>query len=182
MRNAYLPFTLTVQELKGKLRANICLSVLSVALGIALGAVFFYAGLQKHYAPAEFAEAVMAYRLIPQGMTGYVAAILPWVELTAGFFLVLGYLVEIPGRLATALGFESGALLIGGIKRRSCLLLIMALALLFMVVIGVTMARGLDIDCGCGLFQRRVGAAALMENILIMAVAAALYWWEYPGE
>jgi ABC-type amino acid transport system permease subunit len=183
MRNASPPFNAAAHELKGKLRANILLSVIAILLGSALGAVFFYAGLQKHLAPYQFAEAVMAYRLLPQSLVGYVAAILPWLELTAGFFLVLGYMFEVLGRMAIGLGFASGAVLVGGIKRRSCLLLIAVLVVLFIIVMCVTLARGLKIDCGCGLiFQRQVGAAAILENILIVAVAAAIYWWEYPGE
>ncbi len=183
MRNASLPFNAAAHELKGKLRANILLSVIAILSGSALGAVFIYAGLQKHLAPYQFAEAVMAYQLIPQGLAGYVAATLPWVELTAGFFLVLGYMFETLGRMTASLGFASGAMLVGGIKRRSCLLLIMALALLFIIVMSVTLARGLKIDCGCGLFfQRQVGAAPILENLLMLAVAATLYWWEYPGE
>jgi len=172
-----------VQEVKAKLRANLLFSFFTLALGITLGALFFYAGLQKHWAPASFAEAVMAYQLLPQSWVGYVAAVVPWVELTSGFFLVLGYVFEIIGRLAAGLGFASGAMLIGGLKRRSCLLLIMALVSLFLLVLGITLARGLNIDCGCGLFtSRQVGAAAVMENLLILAGAAALYWWEYPGQ
>lgn len=178
-----MPLTLAALELKERLRTNVFLSALALALGLALGAVFFYAGLQKHFAPGQFAEAVLAYRLLPQSLVGYVAAVLPWVELTAGFFLTAGYILEILGRLATAMGFASGHWLTGGIKRRSCLLLLMALAFVFAVVIGVSWARGLRIDCGCGLFfQRQVGAAAILENLLIMAVSAILYWWEYPGE
>lgn len=183
MGNASMPLALAALEIKEKLRTNIFLSASATALGFVLGAVFFYAGLQKHFAPGQFAEAVLAYRLLPQSLVGYVSAVLPWVELTAGFFLAAGYFLEILGRLATALGFASGRWLTGGIKRRSCLLLLMALSLVFAVVLGITLARGLKIDCGCGLFfQRQVGGAAILENVMLMVVAAALYWWEYPGE
>jgi putative oxidoreductase len=182
MRNASFPVNALGAEFKEKLRANFLLSGLAILLGAALGAVFFYAGLQKHLAPFQFAEAVMAYRLLPQSQVGLVAAVLPWVELTAGFFLVLGYLLEAAGRIAMSLGLSSGALLVGGIKRRSCLLLVGALAFLFVIVMLVTLARGLEIDCGCGLFfQRQVGPVPLVENILLLLAAAALYWWEYAG-
>ncbi|MDI6853141.1 MAG: MauE/DoxX family redox-associated membrane protein [Deltaproteobacteria bacterium] len=183
MRNAAFPANALGSEFKEKLRANFLLSSLSILLGAALGAVFFYAGLQKHLAPFQFAEAVMAYRLFPQSLVGLVAAVLPWVELTAGFFLVLGYLLEAAGRIAMVLGLSAGGLLVGGIKRRSCLLIIAALALVFIIVMSVTMARGLEIDCGCGLFfQRQVGPVPILENILMLLLAAALYWWEYAGE
>lgn len=124
-------------------------------LGVALGGVFFYAGVQKHYHNWDFAEAVLAYQLAPMWLAGLVAAVLPWVELIAGGLLIMG------------------------LKRRSCLLLIALLAAVFLVVLVVTMARGLKIDCGCGLFfQRQVGLAAIAENLALLAGALGLYRWE----
>jgi putative oxidoreductase len=124
-------------------------------LEIVLGGLFFYAGLQKLLHPYEFAEAVMAYRLIPEILVGVVAAILPWVEIAAGLCLVVG------------------------LKRRSCLIILSGLLVGFLVIILVTMARGLKIDCGCGLFsQRQVGPAAIMEDLFLLAWASGLYWWE----
>lgn len=123
--------------------------------GVVLGGIFFYAGLQKHYHDWDFADAVLAYQLGPIWLAGLVAAVLPWVELTAGGLLVVG------------------------LKRRSCLLLIVLLAASFLIVLGVTMARGLQIDCGCGLFfQRQVGVVAVLEDLVLLAWAAGLYWWE----
>jgi uncharacterized membrane protein YphA (DoxX/SURF4 family) len=124
-------------------------------LGAVLGGIFFYAGLQKHYHNWEFADAVLAYQLGPMWLAGVVAAVLPWVELTAGGLLVAGF------------------------KRRACLLLIVLLAVAFLVVLAVTMARGLKIDCGCGLFfQRQVGVMAILEDLVLLAWAGGLYWWE----
>jgi hypothetical protein len=182
MRNASLSVNAGSPQSRAKLRGYVWISGALGLAGVALGAVFLYAGFQKHLAPFQFAEAVLAYRLLPQSLTGLVAAVLPWVELTAGFFLVLGYLAEALGRLTMGLGLPFGAWFVGGIKRRSCLLLIAALALLFIVVMAVTLARGLKIDCGCGLFfQRQVGALPIAENCLMLAAAAVLYWWELPG-
>ena len=84
------------------------ISGLACLLGLALGGVFFYAGLQKRLEPYQFAEAILAYDLVPLSLVGLVAAVLPWVELTSGFFLTLGYLLEITGRLLVWLGFSWG--------------------------------------------------------------------------
>ena len=128
-------------------------------LGMALGGIFFYAGLMKHYHNWDFAEAVLAYQLAPMWLAGLVAAVLPWVELIAGGLLVMG------------------------LKRRSCLLLIALLAAAFLVILVVTMARGLKIDCGCGLFfQRQVGLVAIAEDLALLAGALGLYWWEWKTE
>ena len=124
-------------------------------LEVVLGGLFFYAGLQKVLHPYEFAEAVLAYQLLPSSLVGVAVAGLPWVEVATGLCLV------------------------AGLKPRSCLLLLTALVAGFLVVILITMARGLKIDCGCGLFfQRQVGLAAVLEDLVLVAWAAGLYWWE----
>ena len=124
-------------------------------LEIALGAALVYAGIQKHFHPNEFAEAVLAYKLLPEALVGAVAAALPWVEIAAGGFLALG------------------------IKKRSCLQLLALLIGGFLIVLLVTLARGLKIDCGCGLFfQRQVGLLPVLEDLVFLIWAAGLYWWE----
>ena len=125
------------------------------ALEVVLGGLFFYAGLQKVLHLYEFAEAVLAYQLLPESLVGVAVAGLPWLEIATGFCLV------------------------AGLKRRSCLLLLAGLMAGFMIVILITMARGLTIDCGCGLFiQRQVGWAALLEDTVLLIWAAGLYWRE----
>ena len=124
-------------------------------LGMTLGGLFFYAWLQKHYYPYEFAEAVLAYQLGPAWLAGVAAAVLPWMELT------------------------TGGMLVAGMKRRSCLLLLLLFIASFLVVMLVTMARGLKIDCGCGLFfQTQVGPVAILQDLILLAWAGGLYWWE----
>ncbi len=117
-----------------------------------------YAGLQKHLHPDEFAEAVLAYQLLPEPLVALTAAVLPWVEIAAGLFLA------------------------AGVKKRSCLQLLALLAAGFLVAMAVTLARGLKIDCGCGLFfQRQVGLEAILEDVGFFLWAAGLYWWELTG-
>jgi uncharacterized membrane protein YphA (DoxX/SURF4 family) len=124
-------------------------------LEIVLGGVFIYAGALKHLYPQEFAEAILAYQLLPLSLVGAAAAVIPWAEIAAGLFVILG------------------------LKRRSCLLLLTALTGGFLVVLLVTLARGLKIDCGCGLFSsREVGAGAVLIDAGFLLWAAGLYWWE----
>lgn len=125
-------------------------------LEVVLGGLFVYAGLQKYLHLYEFAEAVLAYQLLPASLVGVAAAVLPWVEISAGLCLVVG------------------------LKRRSSLLLVAGLVAGFMIIILITMARGLAIDCGCGLFfQRQVGLVAVLEDAVFLGWAAGLYWWEW---
>jgi len=122
---------------------------------VILGGLFCYSGYIKLLAPDEFAGAVLAYKMLPVFLAGVVAAVLPWLELAAGLFLVVG------------------------LKRRSCLIILGFLTAGFLLVMAVTMARGLQIDCGCGLFSgREVGLVPLLEDSLIFLWAAGLYYWE----
>jgi putative oxidoreductase len=135
--------------------------IVFLTLEIVLGGLFFYAGVQKVLHPYEFAEAVLAYRLLPESLVGLTAAGLPWVEIVAGLCLIIR------------------------LKPRSCLLILAALVAGFLVVILITLARGLKIDCGCGLFfQRQVGLGAVLEDVVLLLWAAGLYWWERarPGK
>lgn len=124
-------------------------------LEIILGGLFIYAGCLKLLRPYEFAEAVLGYRLLPAPLAGVVAAALPWIETAAGIFLGVG------------------------LKRRSCLLILGWLTGTFLLVMLITAARGLKIDCGCGLFfQRQVGPAPILEDAFLLLWAAGLYYWE----
>jgi uncharacterized membrane protein YphA (DoxX/SURF4 family) len=130
-------------------------AVLLRILEVIFGGLFLYAGVQKHLHIYEFAEAVLAYRLLPVGLAGVAAAVLPWVEIAGGLALMVG------------------------LKRRSALLLLGGLLAGFLLIIFVTMARGLNIDCGCGLFfQRQVGWAAVAQDVILLVWAGLLYRWE----
>jgi putative oxidoreductase len=73
----------------------------------------------------------------------------------------------------------AGFFLALGIKRRSCLILLGILSGIFLLAMLITLARGLKIDCGCGLFfSRQVGLAPILEDGLIVLWAAGLYYWE----
>jgi len=156
--------------------------LISSVVGLSLGGLFIYAGVQKHLAPYEFAEAIQVYQLLPQALVGLTAAVFPWLELTTGAFLIVGFLMQAEVGLASRFGLPGAIAGGGGLTRRSCLLLIMLQLGLFILVLLITMARGLKIDCGCGLFtDRQVGPGAILEDVLLLGVAGWLYWRECKG-
>lgn len=117
---------------------------------VAIALVFLAAALGKISDPAAFARQIHHFRLLPQGFENTVAITLPWVELIAALALIFRYHPR------------SGGLVTAG------------LMVLFVGVVAAALARGLDIECGCfGTSDAsRVGAAKLIENIGLLAVAA----------
>jgi len=98
---------------------------LPATIRILLGGIFIYAALLKIADPVAFAGSVAAYKILPYFASYLTAAVLPFVELSCGLLLVLGYRVK------------GGALIIG------------VMNLVFMIALGAAIVRGLDIDCGC---------------------------------
>ena len=90
-----------------------------------LGIVFIYASIDKILHPVAFAEAVYNYQILSDALINLTAIVLPWLELLLGIFLALG--ICLPGVV-----FLSN----------------MLLAIFFGALV-FTLARGLDINCGC---------------------------------
>jgi hypothetical protein len=122
-------------------------------LRLALALVFAGAVRHKVAAPADFAAAVRAYRLVPAATAGVVAALLVVAEAAAAVLLLW------PGGLG--LGAAVAAGLLG----------------LYAAAIGVNLARGRrDLDCGCAgpAARRPVSGALVARNLVYLAAALAL--------
>lgn len=126
---------------------------LTALLRVALGAVFLYAALIKIANPPAFAGNVAAYQLLPYVGNYLVAAILPWIEAICGLLLVTGW------------------------RARSAAALVAAMNMLFIVLLFSTVARGLDIDCGCfrqgG--EKTTAWTAIFRDILLLVAAVFVF-------
>lgn len=98
---------------------------LTIRVQIALGAIFFVAALPKIADPPSFAHMIYNYRLVPGPLVNALALVMPWVEILAGLALILG------------------------LWRREAAVLTGLLVVVFIVAIGVNLARGHAVDCGC---------------------------------
>ncbi|HZI66292.1 MAG TPA: MauE/DoxX family redox-associated membrane protein [Thermoanaerobaculia bacterium] len=98
---------------------------LTVRVQIALGAVFVAAALPKIADPPAFAHMIYNYRLLPGGLVNALALVLPWVELLAGAALILG------------------------VWKKESAVTAAVLLLVFLVAIGINLARDHAVDCGC---------------------------------
>ena len=130
---------------------------LSFALRIYLGYFFIYASLSKIPHPAQFAEAIADYRLIPYMFLNLGAVILPWIELVAGLFLIIGF------------------------KSRSSIVVIGLLLIMFDAMILINMYRGAPITCGCyDIVGEPIGWKKVLENGLMLVFSVQIYYSDRP--
>ncbi len=118
---------------------------------IVLGGLFVYAGAVKVGDPLDFAQDIRNYRLVGQSLSFVAALVLPWLEILAGVFLV------------------------AGVGKRGAALVITGLLVFFIVLTLVTMARGLDVDCGCfGSLGRKSGWGVVLEDLGMLALGLCI--------
>jgi uncharacterized membrane protein YphA (DoxX/SURF4 family) len=115
-----------------------------------LGGIFLYAGYTKVCDPHGFAQAIYNYRLLAGWMISPLAILLPWVEILVGLNLLSGIWTSGAGLLASVmLGIFGSAL-------------------------AISLARGLDIACGC--FTTTTASEAitwlhLLRDLVLMGMA-----------
>lgn len=90
-----------------------------------LGVVFIYSGYIKTQATLQFAVAIAGYKIIPESLALPVAEWLPWFEVALGVLILSG--LEIRWSSVVAAG----------------------LMLFFIVLLSITLFRGIETDCGC---------------------------------
>lgn len=127
-------------------------SLIELVARIVVGLVFLLYGLDKIAHPDDFARAIANYRLLPETLVNLVAVTLPWVEFVCGLLLLSGQWV------------------------RSAALVSAFLLSVFVVAVSITIARGMDINCGCldASSGRKVGFKLLVEDVLLIGASAFL--------
>ena len=119
-----------------------------LALRLIMGGLFLYAGIGKITIPLDFAASVYNYKLLPDELIGPIATASPWIEVLSGFCLLMG------------LYTKGGALAISG------------LLAMFIAILIISLARGLDVECGCfSGVERKVGFLAILEDLVMLASA-----------
>jgi uncharacterized membrane protein YphA (DoxX/SURF4 family) len=123
-----------------------------LTLRLLVGGAFVLAGALKISDPAKFALDVGNYRLLPHELTNLVAILVPWIEVTAGAFVL------------------------AGVWLRAAALVITGLTGMFFFVIVSALARGLNIECGCfgTVGGRNVGLVNLAVDTTLFALAVVL--------
>lgn len=119
-----------------------------------LGGVFIYASIDKILHPGDFAKAVANYKVLTSPvLINLVGVILPWCELLAGVLLIVRV-------------WAKGAWTV-----------LTGLTAVFIVLIAVTMARGIDVNCGCfsTTGASKVGMDLLVRDVLLLIPAALAF-------
>jgi uncharacterized membrane protein YphA (DoxX/SURF4 family) len=110
-----------------------------------LGAVFIYASIDKALHPLAFAQIIHNYRIMPPNLINFAAVILPWIELLAGALIIIGFKIR------------GSNLIIGG------------LLVIYIVLLSITAARGINVNCGC--FST---AATVRSNLIAVTIRDAI--------
>ena len=117
-----------------------------------LAFVFIYAAILKIAEPGDFSQAIANYKLLPDISINVLGIILPWIEISAGILLLFGVAVK------------ENSLIISG------------MLIVFIIAIGISLARGLNIDCGCfGTANgNEIGIIKLLQNIGLLVIGIIL--------
>ena len=133
-------------------------SLIQGAARTLLAAVFIYAGANKALDPAQFAEAIDRYRIVPWPFAAGMALYLPWLEIVAGVATFWGRL------------------------RPGALVIIAGLAWVFVAAIASALVRGLDITCGCfGNGEGTSLAFSLVRSLVLAGLGTYLWYYEAKG-
>lgn len=104
---------------------NFTLKILHWLCRLTLAVVFIYSGYVKVTATLQFAVAITGYDLVPEQMIYPIAQWFPWAEIALGLFILSGW------------------------KIRWSSLAAAGLMIFFIVLLSITLYRGIDTNCGC---------------------------------
>jgi len=128
---------------------------LSMFCRILLGVIFIQFALSKILRPAVFAMNVVDYQLMPSWGVNLWALALPWAELVAGLFLILGI------RTRTA------AIFIGGMN------------VMFIVGLVNAILQGYPINCGCvGETGEPVNWWKVLKNVAMLLMTVQIFFYD----
>jgi hypothetical protein len=123
-----------------------------LSFALVVGGVFVWAALLKIRDPLAFARDISNYRVVCDAIAVWVAILLPWLEMVTGLCLA------------------------AGLWRRTAALLASLMLAGFIVLVAVTMIRGLDVDCGCfGSLSRKADLGLILQDAVLLFMAASVF-------
>jgi putative oxidoreductase len=119
-------------------------------LRLLVGGIFVVAGVLKVFDPARFAADIDHFRLLRYFAVAPLALYLPWLEIICGLAMFVRA------------------------WRRSALVLLLALTIVFIAAITSAWMRGLDIRCGC--FGAASTAPLAFDLVFDLVLGGMLVW------
>ena len=126
---------------------TITLRILHWVCRLALAGIFIYSGYVKLQEPLQFAVAIAGYKLVPENLIFPLATYLPWLEVALGLGILVGWKIRY---------FSLGAV---------------ALLLFFIVILAITVSRGIEANCGCFSMDERISPKTIARDSLILIPA-----------
>ena len=129
---------------------TVALKILHWLCRLILAGIFLYSGYVKIQEPLQFAVAISGYKLVPENLIFPLATYLPWLEVALGLGILIGW------------------------KIRYFSLAAAALLLFFIVVLTITISRGIEANCGCFSLDERISPKTIARDSLILIPALFL--------
>lgn len=133
--------------------------MLRLLLHFLFGGVFVYAGLLKVMDPIAFLDDIRSFDLLGDPWAAWLAMGLPWLEILAGLAVMSG------------MGRAGGMLILNGSL------------VVFLVAIGLSWHRGIDIRCGCfghsdatSNYRDLILRDLILRDLLLLAAGFVLIW------
>ncbi|MBZ5498601.1 MAG: DoxX family membrane protein [Acidobacteriia bacterium] len=117
---------------------------------IVLAGIFLYSGYIKLQSPLQFAATLTTYQLFPESLILPIITYLPWVEVSLGALLLVGWQTRYVAAATVGLLF------------------------MFSVILAVTYFRGIDADCGCFGPGDRISFLTIARDTLFLVPAVFL--------
>ncbi len=130
----------------------------SLLCRVVLAVIFLWSGIEKITHLELFYEAASNYQILPPVLTRFYSAMLPWLEVLCGFYLLIGLFT------------------------RQIAVLTSLLILSFIIALSSALMSGESFDCGCflgGTEPTPVSPAMLVRNVFLLAAAIFLVF--QPG-
>jgi uncharacterized membrane protein YphA (DoxX/SURF4 family) len=126
------------------------LKILHWLCRLILAGIFLYSGYMKIQEPLQFAVAIAGYKLVPEALVFPLAKFLPWFEIALGYNFLIGWKTRYNAIAASALLF------------------------FFIIVLAITVGRGIEANCGCFSMDERISPKTIARDSLILIPAIYL--------
>ncbi len=129
----------------------------TTVLRIIMGLIFIYSGFFKAIDPDNFGKVIIMYDVSPEVLIPYAAIIFPFLEISIGVLLLIGYKIK-------ASAFVSIILMI-----------------FWTIIISLNIYRGKSFDCGCFELSRfgineEIGLPLVFRDVVFLGILLLIFY------